>query len=342
MPLPGGTSDKVGNRFEGRWTARAALDVLRETAQAIRLEPPGADGDGVEFYVRFKDRIDFHQVKRQRTGKSDWTIATLSTNGVLANFQKWLGDPRASCIFVSAHTASLLEELTEKARNTLSLEEYETYFLQSNPQRASFVAVCKAWGGLDKSKGLDLLRRIHVQPIGEEPLRRWASVEAESVLEGDQSKVLATLAEVLLDNLNKYLTSHDLWQLLAKYGYTPTLRNQPRQAAVHVQAANDAYIASRMATLIGGALIPREEAELLSTAVESHKLVLLDGIAGTGKSDVLLQFVQQLAEQSRPYLVFRLDRTTPTRRPEVLGHELGLPTSPTSPTATLAAVARGC
>ncbi|HEX2265790.1 MAG TPA: hypothetical protein VHH14_05855, partial [Solirubrobacterales bacterium] len=64
MPLPGGPSDKYGNRYEDRWTVYRALDVLREEAQAIRPEPPKPEGEGVDFWVRYPDYVEFHQVKR--------------------------------------------------------------------------------------------------------------------------------------------------------------------------------------------------------------------------------------------------------------------------------------
>jgi len=49
MPLAGGAADKFGNRYEGRWTVWCMLDVMAERADSIRLEPPGPEGDGVEF-----------------------------------------------------------------------------------------------------------------------------------------------------------------------------------------------------------------------------------------------------------------------------------------------------
>lgn len=40
MPLPGGASDKFGNRYEGRWTVAWMIAVMDESADSIRLEPP--------------------------------------------------------------------------------------------------------------------------------------------------------------------------------------------------------------------------------------------------------------------------------------------------------------
>jgi hypothetical protein len=84
VPLPGGSSDKYGNRYEDRWAAQCAFDILRERASAIRIEPPGPEGDGVEFWVDYPDRREYHQVKRQLTREGRWTLGALQSVGVLA------------------------------------------------------------------------------------------------------------------------------------------------------------------------------------------------------------------------------------------------------------------
>lgn len=338
MPTRGGASDKLGNRFEGRWTARCTLEVLREEAEAIRLEPPGQEGDGVEFYVRFPDRIEYHQVKRQRTGHGDWTISALRGEGVLDTFLKKLADPTARCTFVSAHSAASLEELSERARVAVSATEYERDLLSTGKWSKELTALKTAWRNADPGTLVDFLCRVRVETIGEDSLRRYASVLAESILEGDQTNAIPTLVEVLLDNIQKYLTPHDLWRLLATRGYKPAPWSRPQRVAVQINAANDRYVASRRSTLIQGRLTPRRETEQLRSALASNRLVLLDGIAGMGKSDVLLEFVESLSARNVPHLVFRLDQATPTRRSDDLGRELDLPLSPA---VALAAVAQG-
>ena len=51
MPLPGGAADKVGIRYESLWTVNCMIDVMDESADSIRLEPPGEEGDGIEFWL---------------------------------------------------------------------------------------------------------------------------------------------------------------------------------------------------------------------------------------------------------------------------------------------------
>ncbi len=85
-------------------------------------------------------------------------------------------------------------------------------------------------------------------------------------------------------------------------------------------------------------MIQRHEA---SDAVGSfnggQRVVLVAGEAGAGKSLVLLQIVEDLRRRM-PVLAFRADGVEPTRRPERIGADLGLPGSPST---VLAAVADG-
>ena len=62
MPRPGGSADKIGNRFEGKWTASRMALLLQHKALAIRLEPPRVEG--VEFQLEMPSGIvQHHQVK---------------------------------------------------------------------------------------------------------------------------------------------------------------------------------------------------------------------------------------------------------------------------------------
>ena len=65
MPLPGGPSDKAGNRYEYLWTVSCMMRVMNGEADSIHLEPAGDEGAGIEFTVRGSFGNEYHQVKRQ-------------------------------------------------------------------------------------------------------------------------------------------------------------------------------------------------------------------------------------------------------------------------------------
>lgn len=131
MPLPGGPTDKFGNRYEGRWTVACMVDILDEHTDAIRLEPPGSEREGVEFWLKKGSIREYHQVKRQYGAEGRWTLAALADKGILSHFWEKLRDPIAQCVFVSTHAAFQLEELVDRARRAASWGEFRQAFLQS-------------------------------------------------------------------------------------------------------------------------------------------------------------------------------------------------------------------
>ncbi len=74
MPLTGGPADKAGNRYEATWTVVCMSRVLSGEYDSIRLEPPGSEGKGVEFWLRRGDAREYHQVKRRGAGSGHWTL----------------------------------------------------------------------------------------------------------------------------------------------------------------------------------------------------------------------------------------------------------------------------
>lgn len=74
MPLPGGPSDKLGNRYEVWWTVSQLLRIIDGQAESIRIEEPTADK--AEFEIKTNSQQELHQAKRSNpTGK--WSLSTL-------------------------------------------------------------------------------------------------------------------------------------------------------------------------------------------------------------------------------------------------------------------------
>lgn len=339
MPRAGGLSDKVGNRFEDRWTVRCVFDVLEEYATAIRLEPPGEAGDGVEFWIHYEDRTVYHQCKRQRTGQGHWTLAALNSAGVLQAFLGKLADPAVHCEFASTHAADQLEELATRARNASSALEFDTHFLDSVDSRSWFNNLTAAWGGIGLDDAFSALRRIHVTTISEEELCNTNKIQAELILDGGRESAVPVLTELLRARAGDYLKPVDIWRGLKEKNYGPSPWRTSAALSVSVADANRRFVASRERTLISGTLIERpSEADALRALIESQRVVLVHGEAGTGKSDVLLQLVNRMESEGLAHLAFRLDRIEPTLLPEEIGRQLGLPASPVT---TLAAYSQG-
>ncbi|NET51818.1 MAG: hypothetical protein F6K09_24900, partial [Merismopedia sp. SIO2A8] len=167
MPLPGGASDKIGNRYEGRWTVYCMIDVINEKADAIRLEPPGING--IEFYLRRNGKLEYHQVKRQKSGRGRWTLSALEDKQVqvLSDFWKNLRDPNVSCVFVSTQDADELGELANRTRDSASWQEFEHQFL-NNELSNKFNLLRQKCDNCSEIDAYEALKRVYVQTVGED------------------------------------------------------------------------------------------------------------------------------------------------------------------------------
>jgi hypothetical protein len=341
MPLPGGATDKFGNRYEGRWTVSCMIDVMDERVHAIRLEPPGTEGEGVEFWVRRGDRCEYHQVKRQHGARGSWTLTDLGSRGLLTNFWEKLRDPRASCIFVSTQAAYQLGELAERARGAASWEEFDQFFLKADIQSHAFNDLCRQWRDCPQQTAFEALIRVHVKTVDEDTLRAIVESRLAALVEGDSATVADILAQLALDAVHQELTAHDIWQHLESRSFRRRQWGEDRHVLAAVKAANERYLAPLRVAAIAGEVIPREEVQTvldMLTSPERTHGVLLTGEAGVGKSGVILQVVESLQDQGLPLITFRVDRLEPTQLPSEVGRQLGLPDSPAN---VLAAIAQG-
>lgn len=339
MPLTGGATDKVGNRYESLWTVRCLIDILLEKANSIRLEPPGTEGKGVEFWLQRGNVREYHQVKRQLS-QGQWTLYQLSREEVLDNFLEKLEQDDSICVFVSMYGAAQLSELAERARDASSLNEFTAEFLSSYSLKKAFSELQSHWH-CSVEEGYAYLRRIFIRTYDELSLREDVRDRLLALVEGDVALVEAFLSQIALENIHQELQGMDLWQQLAGRGFNRTAWGNDPRVLVAIDAANDRYQASFPSPTIGGQIVQRAEVEEVFAAFAeqgSTRGVLLHGEAGVGKSGVLLQLFTSLRARGTPFLALRIDRLEVTQLPEDLGRQLGLPGSPA---AVLDAVATG-
>lgn len=341
MPLTGGATDKLGGRYETLWTVFSMLDVMEDHADSIRLEPPGEEGEGVEFWIRRGSVRDYHQVKRQHGAEGRWTLKELGSRMVLSSFQNKLNDPEALCTLVSSHAASQLGELAERARGAESWEEFDQEFLASQRQSRDFATLRNLWGDSPREEAFEYLRRIHTRTIDERSLGEMVEIRLQALVENDPSTASDVLFRLALDKVHQEVTAHDMWRRLEERG----LRRRDWANDTHVLAkleeSNARYLSPIRNELISGASIPREEARValdLLTSEDDRRSVLLSGEAGVGKSGVILQVLEGLRSKEVPVLAFRVDRLDPTPLPNEIGRQLELPGSPV---AVLGGVAQG-
>ncbi|GAB1543373.1 hypothetical protein NUACC21_60470 [Scytonema sp. NUACC21] len=338
MPLPGGETDKIGNRYEGRWTVFCMADVMDEKADSIRLEKPGEDA--FEFFLRRNGKLEYHQVKRQKSGRGRWTLSALEDKQVqvLSDFWKKLQAPDVSCVFVSTQDADELGELANRARDAASWTEFEHDFLNKT-LFGHFKTLCQKWGNCSQMDAFEALKRVRVETVGEKFLVDTIENRLAALVEGDPKTIRIELAELAQDRIHHELTAHDIWHyLLQERGDRRRQWGNDPHVLAAVENANNLYISSlREQRAIAGDIIPRDEAQIaFEQLTEKKQSILLVGEAGVGKSGVMLQVLEKLHNQGFPILAFRVDSLAPIPLPDNVGQQLGLPGSPAIVLANIA------
>ena len=340
MPMSGGPSDKTGNTYEELWTIMQLIEIMHERADRIRIEPPGDEGKGVEFWLNVDDKKQYHQAKRQYGTRGCWSIADLDRRGVLNQIWEKLADPKNEFVFVSMDAAFQLREISERVKKSNSCQEFEEKFLSAAPILTAFNDLCRRWGNCTKSEAYIALQRVNIVTVEEGYLKKSIDALLDALVDGPPDTIREVLGGLVSDNIHQELRACDIWQHLETQGFSRRRFDKDPHTLSAMKNAIHRYCVPIRNGGIKGSTIPRVEAnrilEILTAPETKHCCVI--GGAGVGKSNVMLQVVDALNNQGIPLFVFRVDRLEQTQLPEKVGEQLGLPSSPAN---VLSSVAQG-
>ena len=341
MPRPGGEADKLGNRYESLWAVDAVLDLIDGEYVDLVFEPVGDEAAGIEFFRTNRSGArEYHSIKRQQ-GDGNWTIGRL-TQKMDPDARNILGDliqkiqEGAEGTFSSGTSASELEELTDRAFATESLEEFQQRISGSGRLSGRFhdslVPICGGEGAAYAA-----LRRLRVRTKNEPELTKDVERRVRSMFRMgtgepiDAKTVRLSIADFVTQKLGARLTADSFLEYLDDSGVLPSQLAGDSTARQRMQQLNRLYLSEVNRLLINRVEINRQEsAAAYAALLENGKSVMLEGMAGGGKSCVLAQVITQLAARNVPSLVIRLDRLTgDDQSAQAIGTRRELPDSPT-------------
>ena len=241
MPLPGGPSDKLGNRYELWWTVSQLVRIMDRQAESIRIEDPNVDK--AEFVITVGDQRELHQAKRSHTdGK--WSLSSLGKDGLLqAMFDQLSEDSKARFVFVSGSDAPELRELTEGAVNAKNLEEFKAKFVRSEKREEALGKLKGFWHSTDTATAYEILRRIEVRTIDERGLEEQvqAKVAAQfSLTKPDE--VYDALRSIAEDSIHKTRDRKFLISTLQGRGFPLRKRTRPHDAPSLISDVTNRYL----------------------------------------------------------------------------------------------------
>jgi hypothetical protein len=338
MPLPGGPADKLGNRYENWWTVWQLVRQLQGACESIRIEDPGVDK--AEFVLAVGGHREWHQAKRSHPS-GRWTLAKLAGSevGLLQAIGKLLDGNADRFVFVSATDARELAELSDRARQAATTEEFETVFLAAKEHAAHFASLQKEWSGCDLQTAYDRLRRIDVRTIDERTIEDLSRSGIAAIYLGRPDDLVAALRTIAEDSIHTTITREELISKLAGRGFSMRRAVRPDSAVAMVEDATSRYLEGVRGKLIRRTLVPRTETQaLLKVIGDPARDIVLTGRAGGGKTGCVIEFVDELRSRGIPVLALRLDRIDTVSTAEELGRKAGLEESPA---LVLAAAAEG-
>jgi len=335
MPTAGGIASKYGERYEARWTLLQLFRVLRGEADWIRVEVPGVDA--AEFALGCGETVEFHQVKRQRA-EGRWTIPALAD--VLIGFSAHLQDPVVRCTFVSTEPARELQEISDRAKRTESLAEFEGAVAESKEMVQAATQLANRLKSASQSELWPLLQRIGVEVVPESQLLRLLKAECRLLVAASPEPVIGFLGDLLDDNFSKTLFAHDVWEKIGQQGWRQADLGRDPSTAAALEQQNRRFRKYLDDLTIGGTFFPPSEVatvlELLRDQ-DGPRAVLVSGSGGVGKSGVMREAFDRLKDEGWPILALRADWLPPSRRSAQLVSDLGIPASPAVVLAALPA-----
>ena len=341
MPLPGGPSGKLGNRYELWWTVSQLIRIIDGQTASIRIEEPTADK--AEFVITVGNQKELHQVKRSHpNGK--WSLSSLRKDDLLqAMFDQLSENSNIRFVFVSGSDAPELRELTERARDAENLEEFESAFVGADLHKKALEKLKGFWHDTDTATAYEILQRIEVHTIDERGLEEQIRESLRARFSNKPNNVCDALRSVVEDSIpHGTINRESLIPDLQGRGFSLRKLIRPDDAPSLISEATDSYLKFARRKLIQDTLIPRASTQELLAKIRENTArgadCVLTGKAGGGKTGCVIESVEALRQGESPVavLAFRLDRLDPVASTKELGEQLGLEESPALILATAA------
>jgi len=321
--IPGGIAGKLGNRYEAKWLVRSLMDVIADKAHWLNFESVETEYQGFEFAIARGKTTEWHQTK-ENSPTGNWTINALRKAGVLKAFSNRLsGDENAHCYFVSQDNAKDFRTLTEKARISNSYDQYKK--ILSEEQNVSFQQLTKDWRQPNEIV-YAWLKRSYVKIIPGRELDAFNESYGDLYFYDGGKSAFPILRDILENHFNKTLTGDAARSAIKLQGalkfkewaFDPTIQQR-------LDEETEAYLQTYTPFGAGGQTISRDQSDTLIDEIlksDGPELVLLTGVAGSGKSGIVRGAIAKLRELKVPHLAFRVDQYLSCGTKKELGKKL--------------------
>lgn len=338
---PGGIAAVLGGEYERSFACEQALALTAGRVQWLRLEPESGVSGGADIEVGNADgSVERFQLKRQRDARGQWTVFSLREAKVLTAAAQWLDSSQSARFgFVSSDPVLHLKDIVDQLRrHDGAATEFVRTCICNHAERArAFDDLLGAWG-FDASvpeqidRAIGRLRRVRfIVHDRSEYARDDLRMKASLCFSGDPELTLDAIERFLVGSLKRKIGAALLLAHLESLGIATRDLGRLPGLPSEVRRLSADFEAHTTGRLIRNSWIIRPEADRIAAAIcgaQPPRLIIIHGVAGAGKSSVILGVCEKLRAKGVAVLPISLVTHPPSATAFEYGRQLGLGASP--------------
>lgn len=325
----GGEAEKKGNRYEDNIFVYYLSMLLADKYLGVQSESYDKEMEqGGDIYLKDKEgKIIAVQAKSRNCNQNGWTIHDLVSKDIIKNACKHICEGRYFC-FISPLPCVFLKDLCSRARVYNDYNDfYKNELTKGNKTNlAQLEEEIKRFIG-DKSV-LDFYKHFSMKEIPDDMEYILGQIKANArVVDEEKAFSLLNHYAVNKEKLSQWIYAGELYQYLESNEicfYSVNKENATKKL-LNIQLEFKSCLQRK---LINNNEYRRKELDTLIDRIQSQKVVIVNGRAGTGKSGVIYQLCKHFDANGFLYLPISLDSYLPEGNTFKFGELLGFSASP--------------
>ena len=303
MTLPGGGALRAGLYYEDLWLAWRVLQLLQGKSTRILLEPPGVAGVGIEFEIDIGRDTWGEQTKNHQ---DRWRIKRLFSDKVLAAAKTQIGLGRRFRL-IATTDARELAHLASIAKKAESFADYKNSLADN--YRSDLTDIADHWE-VPEQEAWRMLKRVDVQHVPVDALRMLVETQMEYLYGEDADALFEALRTFCRETIHRSFRAPEVLGYLKSRGFRQSLLPSDPitiNALRETVETQDVHVNSFQSRL---GLVPRPDVASLVDRLcrpDGRQIVVVDGIAGCGKSTVVTAVAKELQDAGWFVAVARMD-----------------------------------
>lgn len=323
--MPGGAANRAGIAYENLWIVFRVAQMLEGTVSALRLEPPGRAGTGIELTV-VVDGVEWGE--QTKDTQRNWTITRLIREGVLGDAKVQIADLGRCFRFVASSAANDLGTLANRARKCESFAEFGGAI--GSDLRDRLAEVAREWD-VSETDAWPLLRKVEVQQVSVDALRLNVDSKLRLLYGDDPDRVMDVVLKFCEQHIHETVTAPQVSAHLESAGLVRRLIVADSNIIAELRRSLERLTRRADGAKPSIGLVARADVDAvlgLLREPDGAQIVVVDGRAGYGKSTVASEVATSLEAEGWFVAAVRMDTDQSMSTSRHLGHVMGLSDSP--------------